>query len=104
MAIENTAVGASDTTIYTSTGDSAVSFVSICNYSTSTVTVSVHIVPSGGTVSDGSIHIKDLEIVAKDTYIVYQGGEKIILGDGDFISVVCSDPAAVTSIVSYIGI
>jgi len=104
MAIHTTAVSTSDTTVYTSALESAITLLSLCNYTSSAVTVSVHIVPTGSTPTNSNIFIKDLEILARDTFIVYEGGEKIILSDDDSISVIASNLNSVNAITSYVQI
>jgi hypothetical protein len=77
----------------------AVTCVTFCNYSISTVTISVYAVPaSTGAVGDESIMIKDLEIPAKETFTF--DTEKLVLSQGDRIHAVCSANNAVTSTIS----
>jgi len=104
MAISTTQVNNTNTTIYTSSGSSAVTLITICNYSASAITVDMHIVPNGGTASNANIMLKELTIAAKDTYIVYQGGEKIVLGNGDMVSVIASAGSSANAITSYVSI
>ncbi len=104
MSINTQAVGNSNTTVYTSSNSSAITDLTLCNYSASTVTISLHVVPSGGTVANGNIMLKDLSIVAGDTYVLYGGAEKILLDNNDFINVICSATTSVTAITSYTAI
>jgi hypothetical protein len=103
MAIQTTDVLASQTTVYTSSNDTALTFLSICNVGVANITCNVHIVPNGDVPSDSNLFIKDLEIIIGDTYVVYQGGEKILMSNGDYVSIIAS-AATVTSIVSYTDI
>jgi 2-phospho-L-lactate transferase/gluconeogenesis factor (CofD/UPF0052 family) len=104
MAIQATPVGTTNTTLLTASGNTAMTFLSFCNHSSSTVKVSIHIVPSIASPNDNNILIKELEIVAGDTYVAYQGSEKIILGDADYVSAVCDTATSVTALVSYLNI
>ena len=104
MAISTLTVGTTNTVLFTSSGDDAVTFMSLCNYSPGTVTVSVHLVPSGGTAGNDNLFIKDIEIVSGDTYVLYEGGEKIMLGDGDYIVAVADAVTSVTAMVSTIDV
>lgn len=101
MSIQTTSVNTVNTTVYTSSGRTGLTILSLCNHSANTVTVSLYVVPSGDTANTGNIMIKNLEIVAGDTFIIYQGGEKLVLDDSDYIVAIASDPAAVTAIASY---
>jgi len=101
MSIQTITLDATQTSTLASVGTSAVTIMSLCNYSAVSQTVSIHIVPQGSLPDDTNIFVKDITIVAGDTFILYQGGEKIILDDGDFISAIASNAAAVTAITSY---
>lgn len=101
MAIQTTEVGDSATTIYTSSGNSAITFVSFCNYSTTDALVDVNIIPNGDLPSNANMYIKSLEIVSNDTYLVYQSGEKLLLSDGDIISVTANSSGKISALVSY---
>lgn len=104
MAIETTQVGNSNTDIYTSNGNSAITFLSLTNYTASPVTVDVHLVPSGDSAANVNLVLKSLEITAEDTYQFYAGGEKVLLEDGDKFVAVANTAAAINSVVSYTAI
>ena len=104
MSINTTAVANSNTIVYTSTNGSAITNLTLCNYSASNVTISLHVVPSGDTVGNGNFMLKDLTITAGDTYVLYAGGEKLLFDNGDFINVISSVNSAVTAITSYTAI
>jgi len=104
MSINTTAVGNSNTTVYTSTNGSAITNLTLCNYSASNVTVSLHVVPNGDTVANTNIMLDTLTITAGDTYVLYTGGEKLLFDNGDFINVISSVNSAVTAITSYTAI
>jgi len=103
MAISTVDVAVVQTITYTSSGDTAVTFMSLCNHGGAPVVCDIHIIPNGDTADTGNLLIKDLEIIAGDTYILYQGGEKLLFATGDFVSVI-SDIATVTAITSNVGI
>lgn len=104
MAINTTQVGNTNTTVYASTNDSAVTMVSFCNYSASAANLTIYIVPNAGAAGNGNIIIKELSIAAGDTYMLYSGGEKLLLEDGDSIVALASVASAISSVVSYTGI
>ena len=90
--------------VYTSLNDSAITFMSLCNRSGSAVTIDIYIVPAtDGSPSANNQFASQLEINAGDTYILYQGGEKILLSNGDAVYVASSVANVVTVIVSYTG-
>ena len=90
--------------VYTSTGSSAITFMSLCNYSGANVTANVHVVPDGGVPSNVNLVLSNLEITAADTYQLYSGGEKLLFADGDSIQVQVSANNAVTVVVSSTAI
>ena len=92
------------TNTYQSIGDNAVTFMSVCNHSASPVNIDIHIVPNGGGAGTDNLLVSALEIIADDTYIVYQGNEKLFLSNGDRIEIVASVANVVTVITSYVTI
>lgn len=89
MAIKNTAIGTSDTTIYTSTGNNAITTVIVCNsalYNESNpelgkTNLYLYAVPSGETLDTIHLIVNGLPIPAGETVSFDQ--EKMVLADGD---------------------
>lgn len=109
MAIVTANVTTSGTDVYTSSGNSAVTWASFCNYSASAVSANVHVVPSGDSATNLNAVIIGLELAASgnatgDTYQLYSGGEKLLLENGDLIHVVANTNNAITTVVSYTSI
>jgi hypothetical protein len=71
--------------VYVSGGNTAITFLTICNYGASNVTANVYVVPSGNTVGNTNIILATLPLTPTDTYQLYQAAEKILLGPGDTI-------------------
>lgn len=107
MAIAIGNVTTSATTVYTSSGNSVVTFFSITNYSGSDQTANVWVVPNGSSASNLNLAITTLTIAANgtssgDTYQFYAGNEKLILANGDTLQVQCGgNNNALSTIVSY---
>lgn len=109
MSIQVANVTTDGTTVYTSSGNTAVTFLSICNYSASNVAANVHVVPNGGTAGIENIILIGLELTASgnatgDTYQLYSGSEKLLLGNGDFLVVQSTANNAITTCTSYIAV
>jgi hypothetical protein len=100
MTIATANVTNAGNTVYTSTGNTAITFLSLCNYGASNVTANVFVVPSGDTAGNTNITIASLSLVTLDTYQLYVGGEKLLLGNGDTVQV-NSSANTVTAITSY---
>ena len=102
MAIAQNTAGTSATTVYTSTNTSAITAIFLMNDDASTVTIQVHVVADGDTASASNKIIKDLAILASDTYVF--DTEKLILDNGDTIQVSASTSSVVHVTTSYIGV
>lgn len=103
MAIVNTVADTAPTTVYTSAGDSAITFMSLCNFSDYTQEVTIYIVPAGEIPADIHMVITQLQLTAKNTYEVYHGAEKLILSAGDYVAVRASESNSVSVFVSFTG-
>ena len=104
MSINTQVVGNSNTTVYTSTNSTAITNLTLCNFSNANVTISLHVVPNGTVVTTSNMMLDTLTITAHDAYVLYSGSEKLLLDNGDFINVFGSIDGAVTAITSYTAI
>ena len=104
MAVTTANVTTTGTTVYTSSGNSAVTFSTLTNYSASGVTVDVHVVPNGDAAGNLNLIIANLSITAEDTHQVYAGGEKLLLENGDTIVVTASADNSIASVTSYTAV
>ena len=103
MAIQNTAVtGGSASSIYTSSGASAITTIHIANYTNTSVVANLYVVPSGSTASNATVIYSNYTITSYNTLVV--DSEKFILANGDAIMANCSVPGTLTATVSSIGI
>lgn len=101
MTIAVANVTTSGNTVYTSSGNTVITFLSLCNYDpTTSVTANVYVVPNGSSISNSNILFNRLAIANTDTYQCYAGNEKLILGNGDTIRIGAT-ANTVTAIVSY---
>jgi hypothetical protein len=64
------------------------------------VTANVFVVPSSGTATTNNQILYALSISSGDTYQLYNAGEKLLLGAGDFVQVVAT-ANTVTAVTSY---
>lgn len=104
MAIVASSINSVATTVYASSGSSAITWCSIANHSAVDATVNIHVVPSGGTVSTANIIASNLLITSHDTYQLYAGSEKLLLSQGDSIIIIADADNKVTAITSYTNI
>ena len=103
MSISTANVTTAGNVVYTSSGNTAVTFLSLCNYGAGNLTANLYIVPNGSSVSNSTISLASLQLISLDTYQIYSGGEKLLLENGDTISVNAS-ANTVTAVVSYTSI
>ena len=101
MPIATGNVTGTATAVYTSSGNTAVTFLSICNYSAGNVIANVFVVPNSGTASNLNTVLSQIEIAANDTYQLYAGNEKLVLGNGDSVQANANVNNAVTTVTSY---
>ena len=101
MTIQVANVTTTASSVYTSSGNTAITFLSICNYGASNVSANVYVVPNGGAVDNTTIILARLGITTLDTYQLYAGGEKLLLNNGDSIQVSCTSNNAITVTTSY---
>ncbi len=101
MTIATANVTTSAANVYASTGNTVVTFLSLCNYTASNVQANVWVVPSGGSAGNLTAVIANITIAGEDTYQFYVGNEKLILGNNDSIQVNASANNSITTTVSY---
>lgn len=90
--------------VYVSTGNTAVTSLTFCNYSANSVTANIFVVPAGNTATTSNQMWYNLPLTSGDTYQLYAAAEKILLGPGDTIQANCSANTSVTAITSYTSI
>ena len=101
MSINTSNVSTTVASVYTSSGNTAITFLSLCNYSVGNVTANVHVVPSGGSAKSINKVLASIEIQTLDTYQLYAAGEKLLLNNGDSVQVSASGNSAVSAVTSY---
>lgn len=101
MAINTANVTTVTGNVYVSTGNTAVTFLSLCNFSVANVTANLHVVPNGDTAGNVNLVLASLDIEPGDTYQFYVGNEKLLLTNGDSIQASVSSNAAVACLTSF---
>lgn len=107
MAISNTAIGTSETTIFTSSGSNAITTIIVCNVATfnpslptdGQTNLYLYAVPAGtSSLSTTQLIVNGLPIPAGETVTFDQ--EKIVLGNGDYLVAKSDSPANLVVTVS----
>ena len=104
MTIATANVTTATAAVYTSIGNTAVTYLNLCNYSVGNVTANIYIVPNGDTASTLNQAVSTLTITSTDSYQLYAGPEKLLLENGDTIQIDCSGNSAISAITSYTSI
>lgn len=102
MALSQATLTGSASTIYTSTGNTAVTTIYLCNYSGTDRTATIYLVQSGGSAGNTNIVYQAIPIAAGDTYII--DTERLVLANGDTIQALASATSSITMTVSYVGV
>jgi hypothetical protein len=89
-------------TVYTSSGNSAITTAYLCNTSNSPVTANVYVVPSGGTANVANQIYSQLTIAGYDTYVMEW--ERILLNNGDTVQIKAGTGSVLTVTTSFTGI
>jgi len=90
--------------VYVSNGNTAITWMSLTNYSAGNVTANVFVVPSGSSASNLNAVLNQIEIAANDTYQIYSAGEKLLLSNGDAMVANANVDNAVNAVTSYTSI
>jgi hypothetical protein len=111
MAISNTRlISTTPTTVFTSSGNNAITTIVVCNTGTVNLTdetvnaceLTMYFVPNLGSAIDETTVVKNLTIPAGET--VFFSDEKVILSTGDFISAKASVGNLLTVTVSSLPV
>ena len=87
--------------VYSSTGNTAITSLTFCNYSAANIAVNMFVVPSGGSAGNSTVVLANLIIQGGDTYQIYQAAEKLLLGNGDTIQANANVNSTITAVTSY---
>jgi hypothetical protein len=101
MTITTATLTTSAANVFASTGSTAVTSLTLCNYSPGNVIANVYVVPSGASAGTGTIALSSLQLTSGDTYQLYAAAEKLVLDNGDTIQADASTNGAITVITSY---
>jgi hypothetical protein len=91
MTIATSNITTTGNTVYTSGGNTAITWLTMTNYGNADVSANVWVVPNGSSPSNVNLIVASLEILSAanttggDTYQLYVGGEKLLLNNGDSI-------------------
>lgn len=103
MSITTASITTTGNVAYTSSGNTAITWLSLNNWGPGNVTANLYVVPNGNSASTSNQVYYTLLLQSGDTYQIYQANEKLILGNGDTVQVT-STGNTVTAVTSYTSI
>ena len=86
--------------IYTSSGNTAITSLTMCNWGPTQVYANLYVVPNGNVPGTGTIALSNVLITSGETAQLYMFAEKLLLGPNDTIRANVSN-VTVTAITSY---
>lgn len=108
MAISTTTVAGTTVgdvaAVYTSVGNSAVTWATFTNFSGSAATLTLYVVPNSGSAANSNMILNAESIVAGDTFGLYSASEKLLLENGDAIYAFSDTATAINAVISYASI
>lgn len=102
MAISQATVGATATTVYTSTNTTAITCMFFMNDNAAARTLDVHVVKSGDSAATANKIVKAITVDPADTYVI--NIEKLVLDNGDTIQCVASAASSIEATISSVAI
>ena len=90
--------------VYSSTNNTAITWATFTNYSGGAATLTLYLVPNGGSPTDENMILDAESITAGDTFGLYSAGEKILLENGDTIQAWSNTASAINAVFSYTSI
>lgn len=96
------AIGTGATTVYTSSGTTAITCMFFMNDNVASRTLNVHVVQSGGSIANTNQIIKTITIDPADTYVI--NTEKLVLSNGDTIQCTASVGSSIFPTISSVDI
>jgi len=101
MSIATSNIGNTVGNIYVSGGNTAITWLTLNNYTANTVSANVHAVPAGNTANAQNLILTNVELTGFDTYQIYAAGEKLLLSNNDSIQAVANSTGNLNAVVSY---
>ena len=100
MSITTSAITSTGNTVYTSGGNTAITWLSITNFGNATVDTNVWVVPNGSSPGNTNLIVANLAILSAANTT---GGEKLLLSNGDSIYATAT-ANTLNAVVSYTSI
>ena len=100
MSITTANVTTAGGNIYTSSGNTIITWISLCNTTAGNISANVHVLESGATANAQNKIVSEVLITIGDTYQIYTGNEKLLLDNAGAIYVV-ANANSISAVTSY---
>jgi len=104
MTIATATLTTTPANVYISSGNTAITSLTLCNWSPGNVTANLFVVPNGSSATTNNIALSAILLTTGDTYQLYAAAEKLLLSNGDTIQANASIANAITVVTSYTSI
>ena len=104
MSIKTAAVTNSVSNVYVSGGNTAITSLTINNYTANTISANLYAVPAGYTANTQNLILTNLQFTGYETYQLYQAAEKVLLANNDSIQAVANSNGNLNIVVSYTSV
>lgn len=101
MSITSASITNSAANVYVSNGNTAITFLSITNYSNVNTLANVHVVESGAAANVQNQVLTNLAVTAGETYQFYAGGEKLLLENDQAIVMLANANSRLSVVTSF---
>lgn len=100
MSIATASISTAGSNVYSSSGNTVVTWLSICNTTAGNITANVHVLVSGATANTENTIASNVLITSGDTYQIYTGNEKLLLDNNGAIYAV-ANANTLSAVTSY---
>lgn len=87
--------------VYTSTGNTVITWLSITNYTANTASANVHLLGTGQSANLQNMIAANVSITGGDTFQIYTFAEKLVLENATTIYVIANIDATLNAVTSY---
>lgn len=103
MTIQTYSVTTTIGNAFTSSGNTAITSLTLCNWGPSSVSANLYVVPNSASPDTTNIALANVVLTVADTLQMYVAAEKVLLGPGDRICVK-ANANTVTAVTSYTSV
>jgi hypothetical protein len=90
--------------VYTSSNNTAITWATFTNFGAGAATLTLHLVPNGGSPTNENMILDAESIVAGDSFSLYAASEKLLMENGDTIQAWSDTASSINAVFSYASI